>query len=275
MQNRANPFLWSFLVYIVPLDDSTLDLIGKAARLIKSSRYFIALTGAGVSVESGIRPFRGPGGLWTEFGEPPIDGYRSFEDNPRGYWEKELNPVRRSIFGNSLSEAKPNAGHLAFAELETMGLLKSLITQNIDNLHIEAGNKNVLEIHGNKLKLRCVRCNTRFLKAGFNLSTLPPKCPKCGGIVKDDVVMFGEPIPRDVLVACQVEAERSDCIIVVGTSAVVYPAASLPLIVNDRGGVIIEINPLESDLSSICDIVVKASSGEAIPALVEALKRLS
>ena len=259
----------------MPLDDSTLELISKAALLIKSSRYFIALTGAGVSVESGIRPFRGPGGLWTEFGEPSMDGYRSFENNPRKYWEEKINPVRRSSFGDSLSEAKPNAGHLAFSDLETMGILKSLITQNIDDLHTEAGNKNVLEIHGNKLKLRCVRCNTRFQKTGFNLSTLPPKCPKCGGIVKDDVVMFGEPIPRDVLVACQAEAERSDCILVVGTSAVVYPAASLPLIVNDRGGVIIEINPLESDLSSICDVVVRASSGEAMPALVEALKRLA
>jgi NAD-dependent deacetylase len=259
----------------VPLDYSTLDLIDEAARLIKSSRYFIALTGAGVSVESGIRTFRGPGGLWTEFGEPPMDGYRSFEDNPRGYWENKLNPEGRSRFGDSLSEAKPNAGHLAFVELETMGILKSLITQNIDDLHIEAGNKNVLEIHGNKLKLRCVRCNTRFLKEGFNLSTLPPKCPKCGGVVKDDIVMFGEPIPRDVLAACQAEAERSDCIIVVGTSAVVYPAASLPLIVYDKGGVVIEINPLENDLSSICDVVVRASSGEAMPALVEALKKLA
>ncbi|MCX6655738.1 MAG: NAD-dependent protein deacylase [Candidatus Bathyarchaeota archaeon] len=259
----------------MPLDYSTLALIGEAARLIKRSRYVTALTGAGVSVESGIRPFRGPGGIWTEFGEPPMDGYRSFEDNPRGYWEEMMSPVRRSRFGDSFSEAKPNSGHMAFAELEAMGILKSLVTQNIDGLHIEAGSMKVLEIHGNRFKLRCVNCNTRFPKVGFDLSTLPPKCPECGGIVKDDIVMFGEPIPSDVLVACQAEAGRSDCMIVAGTSAVVYPAASLPLIVKDREGVIIEINPLESDLSKICDVVVRASSGEAVPALVEALKRLA
>jgi len=259
----------------VPLDDSTLTLIGEAARLIKRSRYVTALTGAGISVESGIRPFRGPGGLWTEFGEPSMDGYRTFEANPRGYWEEMLSHARKSRFEDSFREAKPNAGHLAFAELEAMGVLKSLITQNIDDLHIEAGSTKVLEIHGNRLKLRCVGCNTRFPKAGFDLSTLPPRCPECGGVVKDDIVMFGEPIPRDVLAACQAEVGRSDCMIVAGTSAVVYPAASLPLIVKDSGGVIIEINPLGGDLSRICDVVVRASSGEAMPSLVGALKRLT
>lgn len=223
-------------------------------------------------MESGIRPFRGPGGLWTEKGEPPMDGYRRFEADPRRYWEEMLSPARRSAFGEAMRGAKPNAGHYAFAELEAMGILRSLVTQNIDNLHTEAGSRRVLEIHGNRFKLRCIECNARFPRDGFDVSTLPPRCPTCGGIVKDDVVMFGEPIPRDVLAACQDEVEMSDCVIVAGTTAVVYPAAALPLTVRDNGGRIIEVNPVESELSRISDAVIRGPSGEVIPALVEALR---
>ena len=203
-----------------------------------------------------------------------MDGYRRFEEDPKRHWEEMLSPVKESRFGDSIKSAKPNAGHYALAEIESMGILRSLVTQNIDNLHIEAGSRNVLEIHGNRLKLRCVRCGERFQREGFDLSMLPPHCPSCNGIVKEDVVMFGEPIPRDVLELCQTEANRSDCMIVAGTSAMVYPAASLPLIVKEGGGAIIEINPLESDLSRISDVVIRAPSGEALPVLVEALKKL-
>ncbi len=248
--------------------------IADAVRLIRGSKYVIALTGAGVSVESGIRPFRGPGGLWTEKGEPPMDGYRRFEANPRRYWEERLDNAR-SGFGIGIEGAKPNPGHYALAELEDMGVLRMLVTQNIDNLHIAAGSRRVLEIHGNRLKLRCVRCGWRFPLEGFDLSTLPPKCPKCGGVVKDDVVMFGEPIPGDVLEECQREAGRSDCIIVAGTSAVVYPAAGLPLIVKEHGGTIIEVNPHETELTDISDVSIRAPSGEVLPELVKKVRGLA
>lgn len=248
--------------------------IQAAAALILSADYVVALTGAGVSVESGIPPFRGPGGLWTKYGEPPMDGYRRFLADPKGYWEERLKPKRRRRMGTSILEARPNPGHYALSEMEGMGLLMTLITQNIDNLHTAAGSRNVLEIHGNVHKLRCIGCGARFRRDGFDLSELPPRCPDCDGVVKGDTVMFGEPIPEDVLARCLEETRRCDCMLVVGTSAAVYPAASFPLMVKQRGGVIIEVNPRSSELSTLCDIRIPASSGEVLPRLVLALKRL-
>ncbi|MBC8224101.1 hypothetical protein H8E65_05900 [Candidatus Bathyarchaeota archaeon] len=253
-------------------DDAFERAIHEAAEMILSAEYVVALTGAGVSVESGIRPFRGPGGLWTERGEPPMDGYTRFMEDPKGYWERRLDPERRRELGRSMHEAQPNSGHRALSELEEMGVLKSLITQNIDNLHIAAGSINVHEIHGNTHKLRCMNCNTRYPVEGFEVSELPPRCPSCGGVVKGDTVMFGEPIPVPTLNMCLAEAERSDCMLVIGTSAMVFPAAALPLNVKRSGGVLLEFNPRESELSGVCDVTVRAPSGESLPILVTRLK---
>ncbi|MDP2918858.1 MAG: NAD-dependent deacylase [Dehalococcoidia bacterium] len=249
--------------------------IERAAQILLKSKYVICLTGAGISVESGIRPFRGPGGLWTELGEPPMDGYQRFVRDPKAHWEEIMKRgSRTSEFARAIGEAKPNPAHTALAELEQMGLLKYLITQNIDNLHIAAGSKNVAEIHGNTQKLRCVECNTRWSRdsAPFSLEVLPPRCPECNGIVKTDTVMFGEPIPPDVLRVCQRESLRADCMLSVGTSAFVYPAAGFPLEVKRRGGVLVEVNLYESELSPICDVVLTGKAGEVLPQLVSALR---
>ncbi|UCH56591.1 MAG: NAD-dependent protein deacylase, partial [Candidatus Bathyarchaeota archaeon] len=186
--------------------------------------------------------------------------------------ERRMDPQRRRGLRRSLAEAAPNPGHVALAEMERMGLLKALITQNIDNLHVEAGSVNVIEIHGNSNKLRCTVCNTKFPREGFDLSVLPPRCPSCEGVMKGDTVMFGEPIPIDVLRGCFEETERSDCMLVVGTSGVVVPAANLPYTVKRKGGTLVEVNPLPSELSYICDVCIRAPSGEALPLLVSRLK---
>lgn len=249
--------------------------IERAAKLLLQSKYVIGLSGAGISVESGIRPFRGPGGLWTERGEPPMDGYQRFMRDPKGHWEEIMQ--RRSgnaDFARTIGEAKPNAAHIALAEMEKLGVLKYLITQNIDNLHLAAGSKKVAEIHGNTQKLRCIECNERYGRDAISLDVLPPRCPKCRGIIKTDTVMFGEPIPPDVLRICQREALRSDCMITVGTSAFVYPAAGFPLEVKRNGGALVEVNLYESDLTPLCDISLRGKATEVMAQLVDCIKAL-
>jgi len=248
------------------------ELLEEAARLIREARYLLALTGAGMSVESGIPPFRGPGGIWTKYGEPPMDGFQRFMADPKKAWEERLNPQGPMVeLRKALDIARPNPGHTTLAQMEEQGLLKGLITQNIDNLHLEAGSRNVLEIHGNATLLRCLGCNRRFKPEEIPLDELPPTCPDCGGLVKSDTVQFGEPIPRDVLARCQEEADRCDCMLVVGTSATVYPAAAFPQYAIRRGHPVIEINLYESELTAMCRLSLTGPSGEVLPALLEAL----
>jgi len=254
------------------LDERTLKAIREAANIIANSKYVTCLTGAGISVESGIRPFRGPGGLWTEKGEPSMDGYQRFLRDPEAYWRRRLE--QESEFGISILNSKPNPGHYALAELENMRVLKYLITQNIDNLHLAVGSKNVLEIHGNGQYLRCIDCSTKWHKDEFKLDSIPPYCSKCGGIIKTDTVMLGEPIPSKVLTRCFEESEKSDCMMVAGTSATVTPAANLPMIVKRNGGVLVEVNIRESHISYSCDVNIFAPSGEALPLLVGEIRKL-
>jgi NAD-dependent deacetylase len=241
-----------------------------AADCLVRARHTIALTGAGLSVESGIPPFRGPGGLWTKYGEPPMDGYQRFLRDPRRAWEERLNPTGpMAELWHTLAAAEPNPGHVALAHLEEMGVLKTLITQNIDNLHRAAGSAHVLEIHGNATLIRCIECVDRFARADIDIGELPPRCPRCRGILKSDTVSFGEPIPPDVLDRCFEEVEAADCIIVAGTSATVYPAAQFPLSIQARGGDLVEVNPYETEITHLCRHVLRGSTAELLPQLVE------
>ncbi len=248
--------------------------IDAAAGILASASYAIALTGAGMSVESGIPPFRGPGGLWTKYGEPPMDGYQRFLKNPHDHWKELIDPppYRREL-NETLERAMPNPGHYAFAELESMGVLKFLITQNVDNLHIAAGSSNIAEIHGNYRLVRCTGCVSRFPRKEISLDEIPPLCPRCGHVLKGDTVMFGEPIPVAVLERCMEEVGRSDCMILAGTSATVQPAASFPEMILLRGGSVIELNLYDSPITSSCTVILRGQTGTILSLLVKRLKQ--
>lgn len=248
--------------------------IRAAAALLKRSRHAVALSGAGLSAESGIPTYRGANGLWTKFGEPTIDGWEMFCSDPREWWELALERREGTEFGRAIEMAEPNQGHIAMADLEAMGRLAHVITQNIDNLHQRAGSRSLTEIHGNRAKVRCMNCGNRTLLANTELDRLPPLCLVCGGILKNDTVMFGEPIPDDALRECYKQSAIADLFLVVGTSAVVYPAADFPVMAKRRGAPLIEINPDETALSDMADVIVRASAGVALPAIVELLHEL-
>lgn len=267
------------------MDNDTLIL--RTAEHLMKSRYSIALTGAGISTESGIQDFRGPRGVWTLNPEAERKAFRSYEEfisDPKKWWENTLSPSGGQTFGlANIDEAMPNAGHYILAELESMGIVKCVITQNVDSLHEKAGTVNLIEYHGSVSKFRCLSCGSRFHEHEFNLrelsdeGRLPPQCPECGGIIKTDGVFFGEPIPQDVVRRSLEEAGKCDLMLICGTSAVVYPFAALPLIARDRGIVtIIEINAEPTPLTSegISDYLIRGKLGEILPRILEAVKRL-
>ncbi len=246
-----------------------------AANVIKDSSYLVALVGAGLSAESGIPTFRGTGGLWTRIGEPSWNGYQDLLRDPVGWWQNQLDPdsdPARTEFRAAIDAAEPNAGHTALVDLERMGFLKMTITQNVDNLHVRAGSTRLIEIHGNRTKVRCIGCESRWLREAFDYQRLPPECPECGGLVKGDTVMFGEPIPPSVIEACFTVTDLCDGMIVCGTSATVYPAAAFPQAVSQRGGYVIEANPNPTPLSSVADVVLRGPTGTVLPQLVERLR---
>ena len=278
-------------------------LIKRAAEDLVGSNYAIALTGAGVSTESGIPDFRGPSGVWTKNPEAEGRAYRSYQrflDDPKGWWEERLSGPF-SILGD-IEKAMPNPSHYALAELAKMGILKWVITQNVDGLHEKAGTKNILEYHGNTFKLRCVSCGSRFNRDEYDLeklsieNKLPPYCSKCGGLVKSDGVAFGEPIPSDIAHQSLEEAWKCDLMLICGTSAAVYPFANLPRVAGERRSekekeletglyaiektpavTIIEINaePTPLTCEKISDYLIQGKTGEILPRIVDEVKRLS
>ncbi len=252
------------------------DDIREAAAVIARSRQVVALSGAGLSAGSGIPTYRGAGGLWTQHGTPPLLSYQEFASDPAAWWQArlaaELDPSHPVFqMKQAVDRAAPNAGHLALAELERRGILRCVITQNVDNLHGDAGSRALLEIHGNRNRLRCLQCSLRFPRDGFHIVGFPPACGECGGVLKLDTVMFGEPIPPDVLQACREAAERCDCMLLVGTSGTVNPAARLPLVAKESGAMLIEVNPESTPLSPWCDIVLSGPADAILPQLLRSV----
>ncbi len=234
-------------------------MLNDIAAIIKKANHLICFTGAGVSVESGIPPFRGEAGIWNRYDPQLLDiGY--FMNNPERSWE-----AIREIFYDFFEVAKPNAAHEILAEMEKEGMLKSVITQNIDNLHYEAGSKEVYEFHGNSQKLKCVDCDTLFWAKETDLSGLPPKCSKCGGILKPDFIFFGEGIPPLAYSKSFEAAQKADVVIVIGSTGEVMPACHVPIMAKQNGATIIEINPGESAFTrQITDYHLPYKAGEAM-----------
>jgi len=268
-------------------------LIKQAANYLVESKYAIALTGAGMSTESGIPDFRGPKGIWTTNKKAEAEAYEMyglFLKEPKAYWDKMLGSqgTYRGFY-EEIRKAKPNPGHYALAELARWEILKCVITQNIDGLHEKAGNEKVLEYHGSIYKLRCLSCGSRFRIEEVSLDKLPPRC-KCGGVLKHDVVHFKEPIPLDVREESEREVLRCDLMLICGTSAVVYPFAELPVMARFGSGrlplglyatghktnvKIIEVNaePTPLTYEGVSDYLIQGKTGEVLPKIVEEVKK--
>ena len=210
------------------------------ADLIKKSKYAIGFTGAGISVESGIPPFTGAGGLWNKY-DPKFIELSFFYSNPKRSWEE-----MRKIFFNSMGTAQPNKAHQVLGNLEKQGIIKGIITQNIDGLHQAAGSTNVVEFHGTINTLACTDCNLRYKTSEIDISKDIPRCPSCNGILKPDFVFYGEGINKNNYDKATNMAIKADLVIIVGTAGQVMPACYLPFTSQKYGAKIIEVNTLES-----------------------------
>ena len=227
------------------------------AELLLESRYAVALTGAGISVESGIPDFRGQDGVWSKYDPFEYGHIDSFRADPGKAWNMlvEMSAVVES--------ASPNDAHYALGELEKLGILKMVITQNVDSLHQKGGASKVVEFHGNFRGMHCENCQRPYAPSEVSLVRLPPLCA-CGGPIRPNVVLFGEGIPDEAYSLAFDAAERCDLMLVVGTSASVAPASDLPWIARRRGARIVEINPEASELPrQLTELHIMAPAGEA------------
>ena len=244
----------------------------EAVDIIISSKYIVAITGAGISVDSGVPTFQGTDGLWARFGKPSFDSYADFIKDSNKWWQREIEYASAPYINElrkTLELAKPNIGHKILKFMEDLGIIKILITQNIDGLHLKAGTKNLIEIHGNRNKFRCIECGKRMNREKKRITRIPDSCFDCGNVVKFDSVMFGEPIPKDVLKSSRDAIDESDCVIAIGTSSTVRPAAGLFWIAKSQKSKLIEINISSTKLTKVCDVAIKGSSSEILPKLIK------
>lgn len=242
-------------------------LIRQAALDLYRARHAVALTGAGISAESGIPPFRGKGGVWERIDPMKYAHIDAFHRDPEAVWKVLFLEMKQV-----LDKARPNDGHLGLARLEAMGYLKTVITQNVDGLHQTAGSRDVIEFHGNFAWQRCQDCGEKIPSRELKLDRIPPQCP-CGGLWRPDCVMFGELIPMDPLNRCRQITASCDVMLVVGTSAVVEPASSLPAMARGAGATIIEINPEATPLTRhTAHYLIQGRAGEVLSRIVADLE---
>jgi NAD-dependent deacetylase len=245
-----------------------MDDYRKVADLMRETGYVVAFTGSGISVDSGIPTFRGGQGLWEKYDPMEYAHIDAFRRNPEKVWNM-LREMAEVIFA-----AKPSAAHAALGELETKGLLKAVITQNVDGLHQVAGNTNVIEYHGNHRRLACLGCSGKIEFTQAEARILPyPLCERCLGPLKPDVVFFGEPIPMLEMVRANEEARQCKVMLIIGTSGAVYPAADLPHLAHSSGAKVVEINLDPTPFtSSVADFFFQGGASEVLPRILEHLR---
>jgi len=215
------------------------QIVRQAARLIAAAKHLVVFTGAGISVECGIPPFRGPGGLWSKV-DPRLATRSYFLRHPAEVWDF----WRERFFSGIVAEARPGPAHQILARWEARGLVKAVITQNVDSLHRKAGSTEVMELHGSCRDLRCEQCGTVLPAASVDLRPRIPRCPGCGtGLLRPDLVMFEEQLPQRVWAAAAAQFDRADVVLIIGTSGEVYPAAELPRRAAVRGAGLVRIDP--------------------------------
>ncbi|MDP7034888.1 MAG: NAD-dependent deacylase [Planctomycetota bacterium] len=241
------------------------EALRRTVELLAGARNALALTGAGISVESGIPDFRGRGGLWERFDPQEYATIEAFRRDPPKVW-RMLAELEEVVLG-----ARPNPAHRALVELQEKEIVRWILTQNIDGLHQAAGSRNVIEYHGNGRTLVCLDCSHRVEHAQRG-HQIPPPCPSCGAILKPDVILFGELIPQRALQQGREAVDTADLVLVIGTRAEVWPFAELPRIASSRGIPVVEINLERTGLSdSVADITLCGAAGELLPRLVSRL----
>lgn len=233
----------------------------QARQWLKSASSIVALTGAGISAESGVPTFRGAGGLWDQYRLEDLATPEGFARNPKLVWE--WYSWRRGL----IAKTGPNPGHFALAELERKVRRFRLVTQNVDGLHDRAGSKNILKVHGDLWTLRCLSCLREGRDERVEFPELPPCC-ECGGMLRPAVIWFGELLPLDVWQAAEEACMAAEVMLVVGTSAVVYPAAGLVPLAKSAGAKVIEVNPEDTPLSPLLDCTLRGNAGELLPRLI-------
>lgn len=241
-------------------------MIQQAASIIRNAKRVTAFTGAGISVESGIPPFRGEGGLWETY-DPGMLDIHHFKSNPAHGWK-----LIKELFYDFFGKARPNRAHEVLAEMESKGFLHTVITQNIDNLHQDAGSREVYEYHGTSSRMVCMSCDSSVPSSEVDLGNLPPRCTKCKGALKPDFVFFGEPIPHTPRRKADEEARKSDVFLVIGTTGEVVPASMIPYAAKENGATIIEINTRPSNYTNrITDVFLEGKATEMMDLLMNEL----
>lgn len=263
-----SPFYLIILTFIIlVIEVFPLKELDQAVKSIEKADHITVFTGAGISVESGIPPFRGENGLWQKY-DPYFLNIEYFINNPEKSWR-----LNKRLFYDLLADRKPNMAHKVIAEMEKRGFIKAVITQNIDNLHQKAGSKNVYEFHGTYKELKCMECGKIREYKKELLKSLPPICNKCGGLLKPNYIFFGEGIPQKAYSSSVKETEKSDLFIVIGTTGEVQPASLIPFMAHKKGATIIEINIKSSNFTNqITDIFLK---GRASKVLEQIYKKLN